>query len=464
MNNNFYFFGKLFLGLTVACGLLQSILHLYVGPQIVGLESFMGWFIVTSIISVAGSLFVLKYFQYNKFRLAFSSGIVGLVSQIFLAVLILMALTTRQLPAYYISAIVVSLAVGFVYGASLIFTDAGKSPRLKAAGIIICAIGVVFGAALLMGIGQPLQSNNTLAKVDQWTSLVRNLIPLLYMLEFSKASGRLKMQGEVAPATKTSENVMAFGGIVAFILTLAFGVMFAKDGIGSVVWGARNAAKTQALVERSDVRSFVNDNGDSLRYLLMKPLDFDPQKKYPMVVCLPYGDYESPPAQWLAEDVNRKKYPAFLFVPYRVKDTSWGGVPERFRWPSRDSLLHDALEALTDPGIDGKRIYVSGVSLGGYGSWHMIGKYPEMFAAAIPVCGEGDPELAERIVDIPVWAFHGAKDKNVPVSGSRNMIDAMKKAGGNPQYTEFGHKAHNIWHEVTQTPGVLDWLFAQKRE
>jgi predicted peptidase len=87
-----------------------------------------------------------------------------------------------------------------------------------------------------------------------------------------------------------------------------------------------------------------------------------------------------------------------------------------------------------------------------------------MFAAAIPVCGGGDPQLAHRITDVSVWAFHGALDRNVPVSGSRDMIEAIKKAGGNPKYTEFSDKAHNIWHEVTQTPRVWDWLFEQRKD
>jgi predicted peptidase len=127
-------------------------------------------------------------------------------------------------------------------------------------------------------------------------------------------------------------------------------------------------------------------------------------------------------------------------------------------------LVYEAIESLKDPGIDEKRRYVTGISRGGYGSWNFICKRPEMFAAAVPVCGGGDPQFASRIVDVAVWAFHGEKDRNVLVSGSRNIIEAMKKVGGDPKYTEFSGEGHNIWYQVSMTPALWDWMFAQRRD
>jgi predicted peptidase len=101
--------------------------------------------------------------------------------------------------------------------------------------------------------------------------------------------------------------------------------------------------------------------------------------------------------------------------------------------------------------------------MGGYGTWHFIGTRPDLFAAAIPVCGKGDPALVRKMINVHIWAFHGRHDRNVPVSGSRDMIEAFKRTGGNPKYTEFPNKAHNIWEEVISTPGLLDWLFAQQQ-
>ena len=101
--------------------------------------------------------------------------------------------------------------------------------------------------------------------------------------------------------------------------------------------------------------------------------------------------------------------------------------------------------------------------MGGDGSWHFIITRPQMFAAAIPICGGADPSLGKSIAHIPVWAFHGTKDGAVPVALSRDMIDAIKAAGGSPLYTEFPDAGHISWPLAYDTPGLLDWLFAQTR-
>ncbi len=462
MTRNFYFYGNLFLGLGVAAGLLQGILRIAVGPQIFFLDNFLIWFFILSALVVVGSIFMLKYYRYQSYWFTFSSGIAVTLMNLVLVAILYMALLSRQAQVYYIPALFVALFFGLVYGLSLIFSRAGKSAWLKAAGICILIMGVIFGSAFAWSMVEPrLQIDGTLEKISAWTSLAQGFIPLLFIMQFSHELKLHKPQDEQNSAPGFSENLAALAGIVALLCTIAFGVMIAREGLMTLYWKNRNAERAQALVDRSESRTFVNGGGDTLRYILMKPVDYDHQMKYPLVVCLPYGGYEAPPAQLLSNDINRKKYPSFLFVPYSPAGSSWGGVPGR---PAMDSLVYGAINALEDPGIDVKRRYVSGVSLGGYGSWQFICKHPEMFAAAIPVCGEGDPELAARIIDVRVWAFHGAKDRNVPVSGSRNMIAAIRKAGGDPRYTEFPDKGHNIWYDVSQTPGVLEWLFAQKRE
>ena len=131
-----------------------------------------------------------------------------------------------------------------------------------------------------------------------------------------------------------------------------------------------------------------------------------------------------------------------------------------------DTLVFETIHELEGEfaEIDVKRIYVIGVSRGGYGSWHFICTQPGMFAAAVPVCGGEDPAHANKIVTVPVWAFHGREDRNVPVKLSRDMIEAIKQAGGSPRYTEFPDAGHDIWDMVNNTPGLLDWLFSQKRD
>ncbi len=140
---------------------------------------------------------------------------------------------------------------------------------------------------------------------------------------------------------------------------------------------------------------------------------------------------------------------------------TWGGLKGA---PSVGALVMETLLSIErDLPIDTTRRYIAGNSMGGYGTWLLAAEYPEIFAAAVPICGGGDPALAQPLSIIPIWAFHGEKDMNVPVSGSRDVIDAIKKVGGKPIYTEFPGKAHDISKEVIATPGLLDWLFSQRR-
>jgi len=113
--------------------------------------------------------------------------------------------------------------------------------------------------------------------------------------------------------------------------------------------------------------------------------------------------------------------------------------------------------------IDKGRIYLTGLSMGGYGTWDLISRRPELFAAAIPVCGGGDPAQAEKLAKLPIWAFHGDADPLVPVERPRDMIAAIKKAGGEPKYTEYKGVGHDAWTPTYRDSKVLDWLFEQKK-
>src|SRR5207244_10261474 len=113
--------------------------------------------------------------------------------------------------------------------------------------------------------------------------------------------------------------------------------------------------------------------------------------------------------------------------------------------------------------IDAKRLYLTGLSMGGYGTWSLAEKYPERWAAIVPICGGGDPVQATSIKDIPCWCFHGDADPRVPVERSREMIEALKAAGGHPKYTEYPGVAHNSWEKAYATPELYKWLLKQHR-
>lgn len=111
-----------------------------------------------------------------------------------------------------------------------------------------------------------------------------------------------------------------------------------------------------------------------------------------------------------------------------------------------------------------QRIYLTGLSMGGFGVWDAMQRKPTWFAAAVPICGGGDPTFASAIAPIPVWAFHGDSDPAVKPKRSRDMIAALKAAGGQPKYTEYPNTGHNSWTETYKNREMYAWLFSQKRK
>jgi predicted peptidase len=232
----------------------------------------------------------------------------------------------------------------------------------------------------------------------------------------------------------------------------------------------------EITAEFFETRMFINNRNDTLLYRLLKPFNYDSSKKHPLVLCLSgVGGRGNDnitqiagcwPAQILSNNENRKRYPAFLFVPQCPNKSHWG-AEDLDKSPSNvdvESLVFEVISELeVEFNIDTTRRYVTGQSMGGFGTWHYILTKPQMFAAAIPVCGGGNPELVHNIIDVPVWAFHGQKDKIVPVENSRDMIDAIIKAGGNPRYNEFTDADHVSWPLAFDTPGLLAWIFNQKK-
>jgi len=157
------------------------------------------------------------------------------------------------------------------------------------------------------------------------------------------------------------------------------------------------------------------------------------------------------------------KYPSFILAPQCPQNRFWGHSDSN--QPTSEMRL--ALEILDqvqqDYQVDSGRLYVMGMSLGGYGTWDIITRRPKTFAAAVPICGGGNPSKATLITKTPIWAFHGDQDESVNVSESRSMVAALKKAGGLPRYTEYKGVGHNSWVPAFKEPDFLSWIFAQTR-
>jgi len=173
-----------------------------------------------------------------------------------------------------------------------------------------------------------------------------------------------------------------------------------------------------------------------------------------------------------AKEKLQSENPCFILAPQCQIDKRWVDVdwdlpnhttPENPSTPLKlANLLLDSL--LQFYPIDKNRIYITGLSMGGYGTWDFISRYPDKFAAAIPICGGGDQNMAAIISGVPIWCFHGAKDKLVPAFRSQNMINAIKAVGGNPIYTEYPDLGHLCWSTAYSTPELFTWLFSQSKK
>ena len=240
---------------------------------------------------------------------------------------------------------------------------------------------------------------------------------------------------------------------------------------------------TEAQITDFKAEKYSNSDGSELNYRILKPADYDSTKSYPLVLFLhgagERGGDNYSQLKWgvshFAEPKMRKKYPAFVVAPQvpeeeywstleSVRDTTSFSVPmlEEPTEPMR--LTIELLEQLQEQfSIDENRLYVTGISMGGFGTFDLIERHPNMFAAAVPICGGGDTTRAFFLKDMPIWVFHGAEDEVVLPEYSRNIVDAIRVAGGSPGYTEYPDEDHiGAWVQAYSNPHLYEWMFSKK--
>jgi len=242
---------------------------------------------------------------------------------------------------------------------------------------------------------------------------------------------------------------------------------------------ASTLATAEDVRERFEKREFADAAGERLPYRVLKPKNYDPKQRYPLVVFL-HGAGERGSDNTIqlvhgmadfASDQIMESYPAFVIAPQCPDNLQWVEVPwtlDEHQMPKEPSTpLRQTLELVTalqkEFSIDPTRLYITGLSMGGFGVWDAIQRHPDLFAAAAPICSGGDATLAKRIKDVQVWAFHGDADGVVKVRRSRDMIAALKAAGGSPKYMEYPGVGHDSWTATYRDPELYKWLFAQKR-
>jgi predicted peptidase len=224
----------------------------------------------------------------------------------------------------------------------------------------------------------------------------------------------------------------------------------------SVLLGSRGMADEPAHQQACNLDRTIKI---TMKYLLYLPKDYDQKASWPLMLFL-HGSGER------GDDLNvvkkhgppklieeGKEFPFIVVSPQCPNGKSW----EPFEL---SALLDELVEKYK---VDPDRIIVTGLSMGGFGTWALAAHCPDRFAAIVPICGGGDPMRAKRIAHVAAWVFHGAKDPAVPLEMSQKMVDALKSKGGDPKFTVYPEAGHDSWTEAYNDPQLYEWLLQQKR-
>lgn len=270
-------------------------------------------------------------------------------------------------------------------------------------------------------------------------------------------------------------NIRVFPPLILCLVLLSNKQVMAQDPPANAGDSAPAVVAPEQLFEP---REFGDADGNVLRYRLLKPLDYDPTEQYPLVIFLhgagERGDDNTAQLVHGMADFctpeRREKFKCYVLAPQCPEGQKWADVDWRLDHvplpeaasPSMDLVMSVVDSMVEDAAIDKNRIYITGLSMGGYGTWDIVYRRPKFFAAAVPVCGGADPTIAETIHHVPIWCFHGAEDKAVRVKFSRDMIAALEEAGGEPKYTEYENVGHNSWTRTYANDDLYEWLFSQR--
>jgi predicted peptidase len=200
----------------------------------------------------------------------------------------------------------------------------------------------------------------------------------------------------------------------------------------------------------------------SCKYLLFLPEGYGRQeKRWPLMLFL-HGAGER------GDDLNKVKVHGPPKIVEKRKDFPFIVVspqcPQDDWWTKKTEILINLLDDIVACyDVDTERVYLTGLSMGGYGSWALASEYPDRFAAVVPICGGGNRIMSITLKDIPIWAFHGAKDSVVPVEESKDVVEAINARGGNAKLTIYPDANHDSWTETYNNHEVYDWLLKHRR-
>lgn len=260
-----------------------------------------------------------------------------------------------------------------------------------------------------------------------------------------------------------------------------------KKAITSILFALAciSAAMAQNFDEYAE-KKYVTKKNDTLLYRMLYPPEYGSQKKYPLVVFL-HGagergnDNEKQLTHggtlFLKDEVLRD-FPAIVVFPQCPESDFWSsvkisrsdsGASFDFDYPDDPTKSLELVMGLIKylekmEAVDSKRIYIMGLSMGGMGTFELLAREPKKFAAAIPICGGGNPADCEAYAEeVPLWVFHGAKDNIVNPEYSREMVEELKRLGADVTYTEYPEAGHNSWDQAFAEPDLLKWLFSKEK-
>ena len=198
------------------------------------------------------------------------------------------------------------------------------------------------------------------------------------------------------------------------------------------------------------------------RYLLYVPSDYHSNlnKKWPLIMFLHGAGEQGDDLVLVKKHGIPKRIDKKRGFPFVVVSPQ---CPQGYWW-SNDLLITLLDDIIADYRIDRDRVYLTGMSMGGYATWELAIEYPDRFAAIAPICGGGDPYLIERIRHIPVWAFHGEKDRIVKAYKSKRLVHALKQAGGNVKLTIYAGMRHDVWRVTYKNKKLYEWFLSHKRK
>ena len=223
-------------------------------------------------------------------------------------------------------------------------------------------------------------------------------------------------------------------------------------------------------------QQYINEKGDSLNYRQLLS-DYDTNSKYPLVIFLhgagERGNDNEAQLKWgvknFTSDNIMKIHPSIVLAPQCPKNMSWGNFSEddMSLLPSPTKPMQLLIELVkktinTMP-VDVNRIYITGLSMGGIGTFDAISRYPDLFAAAVPVCGGGDVTKANIIAKIPIWVFHGVRDTTLSAKLSQDMVNALIEEGAEPGFTLYPEVGHFSWIAAYSDPMMMEWLYRQHK-